>query len=50
MKKVREYIERVYDVLAYLLAELPTEINPVPLAGLIVMLLWIPLLLKLLGM
>ena len=50
MKKIVEYLEKAYNVLAYLLAELPTEINPVPLAGLIVMLLWIPLLLKLLGM
>ncbi len=50
MKKVREYFEKAYNVLADLLAQLPTEIFPIPLIGLITMLLLIPILLKVLGM
>jgi len=50
MKKVREYFEKAYNVLADLFAELPPETNPIPLIGLITMLLLIPILLMLLGM
>ncbi len=46
MKKIREYLRRAYNILA----ELPREIFPIPLVGLITMLLLIPILLMLLGM
>ncbi len=49
MKKVREYLEETYDILADLVAGLPPE-PPLPLIGLITMLLLIPILLKILGM
>jgi len=45
MKKIREYLRRAYNILA----ELPREIFPIPLVGLITMLLLIPILLMLLG-
>ncbi len=44
MKKIREYLERAYDILA----ELPTDIFPISLIGLITMLLLILILLKIL--
>ncbi len=51
MKRIREYFERAYNTLADLLAQLPTEIDPLgPLVGLTTMLLLIPILLKILGM
>ena len=51
MKKVREYFEKAYNVLADLFAELPSVVDPLgSLVGLITMLLLIPILLKLLGM
>ncbi len=49
MKKIVEYLEKTYNLLADLLAELPPE-PPLPLIGLTTMLLLIPILLKLLGM
>ncbi len=50
MKKVREYLEKTYNLLADLVAGLPPEVFPIPLVGLITMLLLILILLKLLGM
>jgi len=49
MKKIVEYLGRAYNVLADLLAQLPPEIYPIPITGLITMLLLIPILLMLLG-
>jgi len=50
MKKVREYLEKTYDILADLFAGLPPVTDPLgPLIGLITMLLLIPILLKILG-
>jgi len=50
MKKIVEYLGRAYNVLADLLAQLPPETNPIPLIGLVTILLLIPILLKILGM
>jgi len=50
MKKVREYLEKTYNLLANLFAGLPPITDPLgPLIGLIAMLLLIPILLKILG-
>ncbi len=50
MKKVRECLEKAYDILADLFAGLPPVTDPFgPLIGLVTMLLLIPILLMLLG-
>ncbi len=50
MKRIVECLEKAYNVLADLFAELPSEIDPLgPLVGLITILLLIPILLKILG-
>ncbi len=46
MKKIRDYLRRAYNILA----ELSREIFPIPLVGLVTMLLLISILLKILGM
>jgi len=50
MKRIREYLEKTYNLLANLFAGLPPVTDPLgPLIGLITMLLLIPILLMLLG-